>query len=234
MTKLTSKILFILIAIFGLSSCAHFKLAELQPIPKNKELLPTLTPKVDIASLESAYTLGATATSTYGATSTNVNKGKNSANLLTVGAASSTSVAIADPRIQDIISIFDKDVKDNITDAYNEPSGYMVLRIDASKKKSGMGWAVLSGMTLCIPNLLGMPIDSYTTELAITVEIYNNKDILVGKYDEISKNKMWTALYWSHNTDLARRTNIYAFREAMEKIKIKIENDYERLIDKLK
>jgi len=232
MKQMKQGIYLIFIAL-SITSCASMKMTDLKPTPKNNQLLPTLEPRVDLSSFESAYTLGSTTSNSagtvYGQTRTNQNR----TSTIGIGSSTTTSTSIKDPRIQDAITIFDRDVKDNITDPFNDTKGVILCKINASNPKVGYGWSVLSGFTLMIPNLLGMPIGSYKMSLDVEVEIYNNNGKLIGRYNAQSKEKTYMALYWGYGKDAARVANIKAFREALNIIKKEISNDYEKLVGKL-
>ena len=59
MKQMKQGIYLIFIAL-SITSCASMKMTDLKPTPKNNQLLPTLEPRVDLSSFESAYTLGST------------------------------------------------------------------------------------------------------------------------------------------------------------------------------
>jgi len=225
--------IFFLILGLIFTSCRSLKLADLKPEPKNNKLLPTLQIRIDINSFESAYTLGkATSTSSgtvYGQSTT----GQNKTQVSGIGVSVSSTTVSKDPRIQDAITIFDRDVKDNITNPYGESKGYILFKINASNSKVNLGWALLSGVTLMIPNILGMPMSAYKIELDVDVEIYDNSEKLIGRYNGVAKKKTYVAAYWGYGKDLERVANIKAVRAAMNQIKLQIENDYEKIISKL-
>lgn len=227
------KLIFLTVIIQLVSSCASMKMSDLKPEPKNNKLLPTLQTRIDINSFESAYTLG-TATSTSSGTVYGQSKtGQNKTQVSGIGVSVSSTTMSKDPRIQDAITIFDRDVKDNITDPFGESKGYILCKINASNNKVNLGWAVLSGVTLMVPNLFGMPMGAYKIELDVDVEIYDHSEKLIARYNGVAKKKTYMAAYWGYGKDVERVANIKAFRAAMNQIKLQIENDYEKLLLKL-
>lgn len=221
--------LFVVLVLF--SSCATLNMTDLKPYPKNSSLLPALEPRIDMNSFESAYSMGySTGTSTgYGTAIT-----KNSA----IGIAVNRSSMSKDPRVQDAITIFDRDVKDNITNPYGDKKGYILCKITVgSTKTGGLGWAFLSGLTLMIPNLFGMPFGVNKTSLDLEVEIYDLNENLVGKYNAQCYDKTWIAMYYGYSgfgqdksaTPAARISSINAFKCAMNDIKSQIDKDFVRL-----
>lgn len=223
----------VVLTAFFMTSCASMKMTDLKPEPKNNKLLPTLEPRVDLSSFESAYTLGSTTSNSagtvYGQTRTNQNR----TSTIGIGSSTTTSTSIKDPRIQDAITIFDRDVKDNISDPFGESKGIILCKINASNQKQNLGWAFLSGLTLMVPNIFGMPIGSYKITLDLDIEIYNNAEKLIARYNGIANKKIYMAAYWGYGKDAVRVANIMAFRDAMNQIKMQIENDYDNIILKL-
>ncbi len=225
-----------------LSSCATLTMADLKPYNKNRELLPALEPRVDINSFETAYSLGYSKSTTtgYATTTETVNTSKNTTYKIgeVIGSAETDNIANKDPRVQDAITLFDREVKNNICNPYGDVSGYIVCKIAASKvRRSGYGWTALSVVTLFAPNLLGMPYGTYKTAFDVEVEIYGLKNNLIGRYNAQAYDKTWIALYYGYSTmgpsevatPAARISGINAFKEAMNDIKGQIENDYNRL-----
>jgi hypothetical protein len=209
------------------------KMTDLKPEPKNSKLLPTLQTRIDLNSFESAYSLGTATSSSMGTLSGQTKIGNNKTQTTGIGTSVTSTTMSKDPRIQDAITIFDRDVKDNITDPFGNSKGYILCKINASNQKVNLGWALLSGVTLMIPNILGMPMSSYKITLDVDVEIYSNTEKLVGRYNGIAKKKTYVAAYWGYGKDAARVANARAFREAMQQIKIQIEGDYDRIVQKL-
>ena len=217
------------------TSCASMKMEDLKPEPKNKILLPTLTPRINLSSFESAYSLGSTNYSTSGAVVNQVSIGDSASGTIGIGIGNyeTSSIRTKDLRIQDAITIFDRDVKDNITDPYSDSKGLILCKINASDLKPSYLWPILSGFTLAIPNLFGMPFGAQKIILDVDVEIYDMSEKLIGRYNSQGESKIYAAMYWGYGADAARVNNIRAFRNAMDKIKSKIEADSENIIKKL-
>ena len=223
------KALFLLIPFFVFTSCATFKMSDLKPYPKNKNLLPALEPRVDVSSIESAFTLG----TSLGATTGYANKlGKNSV----LGTAITSTEISKDPRVQDAITIFDRDVKDNITNPYGDRKGYILCKIAAGENSSGYGWAFMSGFTLGFANLLGMPISHWVTTLDVEVEIYNLSETLIRRYNAQCRHETWNALYYGYGLNMVaakRKAGLEAFKCSMNKIKKQIESEASDIIQEL-
>lgn len=209
---------------FLMTSCLTLNLKDLKPYPKIETLLPTLEPMIDEYSFESAYPTGYNAG--YQTTIEQVNDKE-----VVVNSGFKPDFS----RKQDAITLFNREVKENITNPYGDVKGSIVCKIAGeSSVLGGYGWAVLSGFTFFIPNLLGMPIGNYHTSLDLDVEIYNTSNKLIGSYNAIGNSKIWCAMYYGYSHGSAyRKSNIDAFKLAMKDIKSQIEKDSERLIKEL-
>ena len=235
------KYIITLVAIsFILFSCKTPHITDLIPENRIDNLLPALEPHIDITSLESAYTSGTTKTSGIGS-SLGHNLG-----IIPISLFSIESTSRADRRIHETITLFDREVKDKITNPIGENKGFVVLRIAGSNtrasKKVLIIPSLLSSYTL---NIIGMPAFFFKTELDIEVEIRDLDNNLMGRYRGYGKKEVPVALYYgyraklsgnSNTTDFpaARKSNTEAFKRAMNDIKSQISRDYYNLSNKLK
>lgn len=145
---------------------------------------------------------------------------------------SSASASYRDKRVNDIINYFDTEVKENITDPYETPKGKIVLKIsNGASDISYLGWLYLSGLTLMVPNLFGMPFASCETHLEILVEIYSNSNMLIGRYKAYGSHKGWSAAYYGYS--LANGNPLENGNMARHQIKVKISKDSVKLRSKL-
>jgi len=237
-----SKLLLLGMAIvFSFASCRSVKISDLKPQGQIDKLLPSLEPQIDISSLESAFSSGTSNTSGIGsAYSMGQNKG-----LMTIGGFSSQTMSKVDKRIQETITIFEREVKDNITNPIGENKGYIICKI-ATADTRATKWLLFlpSSCTLYAANLLGMPMFYFMTELEVEVEIKDLKNNTIGRYKGYGKKEVPVAMYYGYFGQLsgnnntkahaaARKTNIEAFKMAMNEIKSKISKDYSTIISKL-
>lgn len=233
--------LFILICLLALmSSCKTVQISDLRPYPKNSNLLPNLEPQVDLYSFQSAYSLGTTNTTGYGSGySTGVKTG-----VISIGAYSGQSTAKADKRIQDAITLFERDVKDNICNYNSDKKGYIVCKIPTSTSKGKNKVLIIFPFlcTLGISAILGVPLYHYQTELELEVEIFNNTNKSIARYTGYGKAKVPVAMYYGYyapimnetgNEGGIRKANIEAFKMALSEINKKIQSDTQMLIEKL-
>ena len=209
----------ILVILF--TGCKSISLSELRPTPKNTKLLPALEPKVNIESLESVYSSGTSVVEVYDSRLSNTNF---------LGIGNSTSTFYKDKRVQDAITIFERDVTDNITNPFGEKKGSITCRIVAGEQSMKDNWAWATQFTAFSLNLFGIPLYSSVTNLDVEVEIYSKNNDLIGKYSATGYSKIWVALYWGYDTTSAARKSAYtAFKMALNEIKLKIQDDNDKL-----
>ncbi|HHH52492.1 MAG TPA: hypothetical protein ENK91_02445 [Bacteroidetes bacterium] len=222
------RILFYFTIVFFLSSCVSLKLSDIRPVGKLNNLLPALTPHVDIKSFENTY-LGLSAALIE---SHPIYYGND---VWGADIVETYAYPDVDPRIQDAVSIFIKDVKENMTNPLGEKRGDILCRItygDVGRK--GLGWFYLSTITGFIPNLVGFPLMSTKATIELEVQIFDNDKNLIGRYVADCENTKYIALYWgSSYPDAARKANAAAFKCAMVKIKRQIQQDAPKLIAQL-
>ncbi|HXA00805.1 MAG TPA: hypothetical protein VNW99_02395 [Cytophagaceae bacterium] len=134
----------------------------------------------------------------------------------------------------DQFEIFDQEVDNNLCNPYGQKFGYIVLRTYYSKFGLGLGYSVASGITLLIPNLLGMPMGRPKFELQATVEILNSKKELIGKYRAVGTGKSLMALYYGYGqSDSIRKARVDALNNALSEIRKQIQTDAPRLLEEL-
>jgi hypothetical protein len=235
-TRLT--FLLFLFALF--TSCRSVQITDFRPTNKNSTLLPNLEVKVDMPSLQSAYSLGTTTTTGYGSGyATGAGSG-----VVSIGAFAGQSTAKVDKRIQDVLTLFERDVENNICDSNGKIKGSIVFKIPANVTKGKGKILILVPylVTFGVSSLLGAPLYFYQTELELEVEIFNNSDTRIAKYTGYGKKSVPIALYYGYyapimnetgNEGGIRKANIEAFKMAMNDIKVKIDNDSKLLIEKL-
>lgn len=205
--------------IFLFSSCASLKKSDLKQSDIGCVKLPALEPRVDMNSIQSVYSVGTT-------TGSNVDNGF-------IGSNITVSEISKDRRVQDVITIFDREVKDCITNPFGERKGYILCKFaSGNSKRSAL--PVLSGFFFLVPNILGMPFDQVKTSIDVDIEIYDKNERLIGRYNASGFDKSQSAFYYGYKlSDMGRISGINAFKMALNTIKQKIETDKERLVKEL-
>lgn len=218
------KILFILVAL--LYSCKTITYTDLTPTSPLKYKIVNLTPKIDESSLKGAYTMG----------SSEISGGSANMNIIStsfsIGTFDASSVNFTDKRKTDIITLFKKDVIENICES-GEPKGSIELYISFEDEfhKREYFWAYIP--LLFIPSLFGMTNFYVREELALDVYIKDKKNKIISKYSATGSGEVAIALWRGYADEIYnrkmssgnRKANIEAYKDAMKKIKKQIEND---------
>ena len=234
--EIMKKILLILVVIITttlFSGCKSLEESTFHYDYQNPVLLPRLTCWIDQPSFENAYGANSYAvkpsddlTHPYGLTETPYGKGVYEVN-------ENTKLYTAEKRIQDACQIFVYDVNENICDPSTRRAGNIVLRAGAIYCKNNYKWSWLSGFTLGILNVMGMPMCSNTTELEVIVEIYDLRNNLVARFNERGYAKRPMALYHGYY-EFQRKAGDMALQDGLMKIKELINRDYDMIESKLK
>jgi len=263
--KAKKTFLITLVVIF-FSSCTTFRpltFDELKPTGELLKKLPSLEPKIDIQSLENAYSKGTSSTTGSAYTTKGAFGG-----LVTMGSA--TTVQYADYRINDVLLLLERDVKDNITKYIGESQGSIIfkltnrtsdyiilkeknpkalLRVLAYLGTTGIGiagsvfllthhqtelGALLMVGSLTIPAIIALAASlkdskgnlKYTDIIELECEIKDKNNNPVARYTGVGYSS-----YRGNDVDnVDRRRNANAVKDAMDKIKEKIDEDYEEII----
>jgi hypothetical protein len=194
------------------SSCASIKPTDFRPDNQGCIQLPALDPVMDAVSLESMYP------DSY------ISSDSGSSSDIYVSSVSRNRKA------QDVRTLFEREVKDCITNPYGELKGYIVCKVSSGYSRMNPAFTFWSTMTLGIPNLLGLPYAVAKTLIDLDVEIYTIDNRLIGRYNASGYDRSYSAYYYGYRlADVSRISGINAFKMAMNDIKSKIERDKNRL-----
>ena len=222
------QIFFLLSVLLLFAGCKSLPYSELQEDFQNPNLLSRMDMWVDMPGIEQAF--GAASWSADGTVKPDSPYGKG-----VIVVTPSSRVYTAEPRVQDMVTVFTNDVTNNIMDVAKPRRGNIVLRLTEPAVKNNYRWSWLSGATLGIPNALGMPMCSHRVTLNVQVEIYDGRHNLVAKYNEWGTDKEYMAAYWGYNfKDFRRRAAVRALQNGLGKIKENIVRDYGMIEAKLK
>lgn len=215
---------FAIVLIIVFTQCRTINLAELNPQGKINPLLPALEVEFDMYSLEKNFPDRFNSQTSI--TSTNMEVTSQSINI--------SNIKNEDVTPNDFITLFNREVKNNITNPYGEKRGKIVCRIAGKDENPTYILRLLSLISLGTLNILGMPFDINKNIIDIDVEISNNNNELIGRYNAMGKGKEISSLYYGNHYLRAKRyANIKAYKAAMTDIKKQIEADHNRLIEGL-
>ena len=185
---------------------------------------------VDTNNLEYTYSLGSYSGS---ANSLGAGLGNNNWTGWTQTTAMS-GISYRDQRIGDLINLFEKEVKENITDPNGQKKGYISLKLGYRGQSENWVYPIVSIVTLCIPNFLGFPFEHISQTLEVQVEIWNKNKDLIKKYTENVEDDEYLAMYWGYGEDtINRKLAADNIKNALEKIRKRIEIDANEINKKL-
>jgi hypothetical protein len=212
------KIIFILITTFFMVGCRSYNAFDHLPNANLQKKLPTIDIEFDS---ESFATLTGFSTNTISGTTYSLS------GISTLGVFAGQSKSYTSKSLNDIKSIYNQNMYKNIVSKYGTKKGKVVCRlVTGNEKLSDWGMTVLSGVTLFIPNLLGLPIASCTTEMVVELNFYNLKNELIASYQSDNyRVKKWYALYWGHS-DPSGISKTEAFKLCIADLNKQIENHY--------
>lgn len=217
-----------LFLLFFLASCKSITYQDVNPnINPNQNLLPALNIMVDIYNLESTYSSGS-----YSGQANSFGSGyaanNNWGNWFQTTSLSGTQYK--DARVNDIINIFDKEVKENISTPYGNKKGYISLKLGYRGSDSSIIYPFTSTISLFTLNLFGFPWDKINESLEVEVQIMNNKKEIIGRYVENVANSNYVAMWWAYDENtIYRKVAAENIKIALEKIRYRINEDSIRL-----
>ncbi len=235
----------VILVILICSGCRSISIRDINPeTAPNTRLLPYLVPVVDTQNLQTIYTAGTLSTTgesySSGAAYGFGHSAGNFANASGFYSGTTTenydTTFYSDERVSDAVSIFSKEVKQNIIDTsgMSNPRGYITLRLNGRVSDKSILMSVFNIFTFGVLNLVGVPNNYRSEELDIDVSIYNNQKTLIKEYTVIAKDTELRALYYGYTADTAsRKAAAWALKSALKDIRGQINRDYNEIISKL-
>ncbi|MBK9107749.1 MAG: hypothetical protein IPM92_05050 [Saprospiraceae bacterium] len=133
-----------------------------------------------------------------------------------------------DLRVRDQLAYIKYISENRLFNAVGNIKGKIKFEILNSKLSNGLGWFVLSTLTLYTINLLGVPIGSQNVELTLKCTIRDLNDNIIYSKDVNVKGKSHSALYWGYGMmgslpttaqfGIQRAANMKAISNAMQKL----------------
>ena len=220
------KKIFIYFVIILLSACKSVSFNDLHSHNENVNKLPVLTVKVDKDSLKSAFP------------SRKITTGSNTTFNNDVSFFGSVSSYEQDSRARDTVSIINYDVKNNITSKTGKIGGKISVRISNVESDYNIAYYPLTALqyiTLFIPTALGAPVGEQICSIELEVDIENNNKEIIASYNEVGEGRAKVAAYYGYtHAEALRYCSLLAVHNAMDKIKLNIAEDYNRLNNRLK
>jgi hypothetical protein len=143
--------------------------------------------------------------------------------------------AVTDQALEDVFRLLNNELDKNLNQTAGPQHGHARFKLLFYKRRnSGWGWSLLSGGTLFIPNLFGMPVRTYRSEIELQMEITDANDKVLVRYVAPGVGKAQVAAYHGYDGPTAtRKANLLALQNAVAKIKFKMETDAASLAQQL-
>lgn len=126
--------------------------------------------------------------------------------------------------------LFRQEMEENIMNPYGDKFGSAIYSSRVVENKSGMGYIILSGLSLYTLNLVGLPMHRINRTIEIEIRIIDLKGRLIGKYTARGTGKASIGLYYGFNWTSAYDKVLYeSITEALSDIRTSIDEDSERI-----
>ena len=145
------------------------------------------------------------------------------------GVSENTSVSYASTDLNNVKSLYYTNMYDNILSKVGEKKGKVVCRLITGDSRDNFGFTVLSAVTLCVPNLFGMPFASNNTDMMVEMDFMDMNNNVVATYkSKAHKVKKYYAMYWGYK-DAEGVAIAETFKQCLDDINKQIKGDYENL-----
>ncbi len=221
-----------------LCSCKTIKERDFSIDKPISKIVPPLRGSIDIANLKKLISYGSLRVSGYYDGYYKINKDFDTISVLVIDPTIRNSELRTNPeryetrvtfsedkRVSDIIKLFSKEVYGDSTASGNSTFGDIEFELISFKEKKNPLLAFFSIWTLCIPSLVGVPVNYIKTSLEIEVKITDKEKARAFKYKAKAKGIAFIAMYWGYGDDAVRKSNLSAYKNAMKSIKTQIQND---------
>lgn len=141
---------------------------------------------------------------------------------------------LRDTMTNDAVSIFEREVEENITQSEGNKKGRIAFRVQYVELENTLPLRAVSIATLGLLNLIGFPADKYTQTMEVEVEVMNLKGGVIKRYTETVQNSEYSAFYWGYRRpNINRKLSAENVKQALKLISAKINTDAEYIKSKL-
>ena len=133
---------------------------------------------------------------------------------------------------EELIPLFRGEIRQNIAEPTDTATfGYARLLLTHAKvQRTGRAVQMLQMVTLLIPSVLGVPLETYKTNITAEVQITDAQGEVLGRYTGQGQSSVRVAMYYGYSQQMAPRlANILALREALAQIRPQIDSAAVRL-----
>jgi len=125
-----------------------------------------------------------------------------------------------------IKSLIEEDFEENILSNEENLRGYIIPELNANVRVAGFGWAFLTGFTLFVPNLFGMPYGAIDISLDSEFTITDSNGRKVWRKSYFRNNRVNVGLYYnSINENCADNETLLLVRSILDELKSDLERD---------
>ena len=130
--------------------------------------------------------------------------------------------------------LFRQEMEENIMNPYGDKFGSAFYSSRIIENKSGMGYIILSGLSLYTLNLVGVPLHRINRTIEIEIRILDLKGRLIGKYTGKGTGTASIGLYYGFDWTSAYDKVLHeSIAEALSNIRFHIDEDSERIRNEL-
>lgn len=125
---------------------------------------------------------------------------------------------------------FRREVEERLCRRGGPSAGRVILRVDYMQRRPGLGWLYLSGATLGLAPLLGVPLAKPATLMGIEVLLVRPGNEIAGRYRAVGRGQAAAALWYGYSRpDAVLKADLEAFKNAFDDVKKQIDADAARL-----
>ena len=129
-----------------------------------------------------------------------------------------------------IKNIVRNEINQNITSNSGQKAGKIEVVCEQARLKQNLGWAVLSGGTLFMANLIGLPFTSTKIDLSLSFNILDINGDIIDSYKYSTSKKSAMGLYYGKDVSVCM---VEAVKEIMQNFRNDINLKSDNLIAKL-
>lgn len=133
---------------------------------------------------------------------------------------------------EDLLRLFQNEIYRNVAEpTMLPPCGHARLLVtEAQLKRTGRGLQLLQFITLLTPSFLGLPLETYQTNLTARVQICDVHGTVLGEYEGQGQAKVRVAMYYGYSQHIAPGlSDALALRMALAQIRQQLDSAATRL-----
>lgn len=133
---------------------------------------------------------------------------------------------------EELLPVFQREMRNNIVEPVDTATfGYARLEVtQAEVKRTGRALQMFQMLTLLAPSVLGIPLETYKTDLTAELEIVDKQGQVLGRYTGKGLSKVRVAMYYGYSQQAAPMlSHALALRQALGQIRPQLDSAATRL-----